>query len=49
MGSFMSKGQSDGWLRPVVAMAYPLEKAREAHNEVIAHTSATKGKIVLTV
>jgi len=49
MGAFMAQGQADGWLRPVVGLEYPLEKASEAHAEVIAHNVATKGKIVLTV
>lgn len=49
MGSFLTKGQADGWLRPVIGLEFPLERASEAHAEVIAHSNATKGKIVLNV
>ena len=49
MGKFLTKGQADGWLRPVVGMEFPLERASDAHVEIIAHNTATKGKIVLNV
>jgi len=49
MGAFMSKGQADGWLRPVVGQQYPLEQAADAHVEVIAHRTVTSGKIVLNM
>lgn len=49
MGAFMAAGQADGWLRPVIGLEFPLEKASDAHAEVIAHSVATKGKIVLTM
>jgi len=49
MGDFMSKGQADGWLRPVVGREYPLDQAADAHVEVIEHRKTNKGKIVLNV
>ena len=49
MGAFMSKGQADGWLQPVVGQQYPLEQAADAHVEVIAHRTVTSGKIVLNM
>jgi len=49
MGLFMTKGQADGWLRPVVGLEFPLEQASVAHEEVIAHKTATQGKIVLNL
>ena len=49
MGSFLTKGQEDGWLRPVIGLEFPLEQASAAHAEVIAHKTATQGKIVLNV
>jgi len=45
----MSKGQADGWLRPVIGQQYSLEGAADAHVEVIEHKTTTKGKIVLNV
>jgi len=49
MGDFISKGQADGWLRPVIGREYPLDQAAEAHVEVLAHKTTASGKIVLTV
>ena len=49
MGAFMSKGQADGWLRPVIGQQYPVERAVDAHVEVIEHKTTTSGKIVLNL
>ena len=49
MGSFMTAGQENGWLRPVVGGEYTLEDVQKAHEEVIKHTTGSKGKIVLTI
>ena len=49
MGAFMSKGQADGWLRPVIGQQYPVERAADAHVEVIEHKTTTSGKIVLNL
>ena len=49
MGEFMSKGQADGWLRPVIGRQYPLDQAADAHVEVIEHSTTHKGKIVLNL
>lgn len=38
-----------GWLNPVIGEEYSLSDARKAQEEVIQHTSGTKGKIVLTL
>ena len=43
----IQEGIQSGQLRPVVGVAYPFEKVQEAHDEVIAHTRGTKGKIVV--
>ncbi len=48
MGRVFEAGLENGWLRPIVYREYPLEKASEAHEEIIATTSA-QGKIVLTM
>ena len=45
----MTAGQVQGWLAPVVGQEFPLEKASEAHRQVIEHAGGSKGKIVLTV
>ncbi|XP_010149817.1 PREDICTED: quinone oxidoreductase [Eurypyga helias] len=39
-------GVAAGWLRPVVGAEYPLEKAVEAHEDII-HSSGARGKMVL--
>jgi len=49
MGTFMSKGQAEGWLRPVIGQEYPLDRAADAHIEVLAHQTTNYGKIVLNV
>jgi len=46
-GAFMSKGQADGWLRPLIGQQYPLQQAADAHVEVLEHKISTRGKIVL--
>jgi len=45
----MSKGQTEGWLRPVIGQEYPLDRATDAHVEVLAHKTTTCGKIVLNM
>jgi len=45
----MSKGQADGWLRPLIGQQYPLQQAADAHVEVTEHKTTTRGKIVLNV
>ncbi|XP_008291268.1 quinone oxidoreductase-like [Stegastes partitus] len=42
------KGVEAGWLRPVVGPKYPLEKAAQAHKDII-ESSGASGKIVLTM
>jgi len=49
MGTFMSRGQAEGWLRPVIGREYPLDQAADAHIEVLAHKTTNCGKIVLNV
>jgi len=49
MGAFMSKGQAEGWLRPIVGCEYPLDQATGAHIEVLEHKTTTCGKIVLNM
>ncbi|XP_039999342.1 quinone oxidoreductase [Xiphias gladius] len=41
-------GMEAGWLRPVVGSQYPLEKAAQAHHDIIESPGAA-GKIVLTM
>ncbi|CAJ1071418.1 quinone oxidoreductase [Xyrichtys novacula] len=41
-------GMEAGWLRPVVGSKYPLEKAAEAHRDIIESPGAA-GKMVLTM
>lgn len=41
-------GMEAGWLRPVVGPQYPLEKAAQAHNDIIESPGAA-GKIVLAM
>jgi len=45
----MSKGQADGWLRPVIGQQFPLERAADAQVEVLEHRTSTRGKIVLNI
>ncbi|KAM9791608.1 quinone oxidoreductase [Syngnathus typhle] len=46
--AFLFRGMEAGWLRPVVADRYPLDKAAQAHCDIIQSQGAT-GKIVLTM
>uniref|UniRef100_A0A3Q1BA14 Enoyl reductase (ER) domain-containing protein n=1 Tax=Amphiprion ocellaris TaxID=80972 RepID=A0A3Q1BA14_AMPOC len=41
-------GMEAGWLRPVVGSKYPLDKATQAHHDII-ESSGAAGKIVLTM
>lgn len=41
-------GMEAGWLRPVVGPQYPLDKAAQAHHDIIECPGAA-GKIVLTM
>lgn len=41
-------GMEAGWLRPVVGSRYPLDKAAQAHHDIIESPGAA-GKIVLTM
>uniref|UniRef100_A0A8C7Y6S7 Crystallin, zeta (quinone reductase) n=1 Tax=Oryzias sinensis TaxID=183150 RepID=A0A8C7Y6S7_9TELE len=41
-------GMEAGWLRPIVGSHYPLEKAAQAHHDIIESPGAA-GKIVLTI
>lgn len=41
-------GVEAGWLRPVVGSQYPLDKAAQAHHDII-ETPGAAGKIVLTI
>lgn len=41
-------GMEAGWLRPVVGSQYPLEKAAQAHQDIIESPGAA-GKMVLTM
>jgi len=49
MGTFVSKGQADGWLRPVIGREYSLDQAAEAHVEILARKTTHYGKIVLNI
>ncbi|XP_054713163.1 quinone oxidoreductase-like [Uloborus diversus] len=42
------KGINQGWVNPIIDKRYPLEKAAEAHKDVMKKSGA-KGKIVLTI
>jgi NADPH2:quinone reductase len=39
------KGIKSGWVSPVIAQEYALDKAAQAHNDII-HTTGAKGKLV---
>lgn len=41
-------GMEAGWLRPIVGARYPLDKAAQAHHDIIESPGAT-GKMVLTM
>jgi len=47
--AFINAGQELGWVRPVVAQEFPLEKAADAHRQVIEHSGGSKGKIVISI
>ena len=49
IGAFMTSGQEQGWLSPHVGREYSLPEAAKAHEEVIAHTGGSSGKIVLKI
>ena len=42
-------GFKDGWLKAVIGIEYPLEKAREAQTEVREHKQGAKGKIIINI
>ena len=46
--AFLYAGMEAGWLRPVVGSQYPLDKAAQAHHDIIESPGAA-GKIVLTM
>ncbi|KAM9844849.1 quinone oxidoreductase [Aulostomus maculatus] len=46
--ALLSAGMEAGWLRPVIGARYPLDKAAQAHHDIIESPGAT-GKIILTV
>ncbi|XP_047225382.1 quinone oxidoreductase isoform X1 [Girardinichthys multiradiatus] len=46
--SLLFAGMEAGWLRPVVGPQYPLEKAAQAHRDIMESPGAA-GKIVLTM
>ncbi|GBM88588.1 Quinone oxidoreductase [Araneus ventricosus] len=45
---FILKGNEEGWVKPVIDRTYPLEKACDAHRDII-HSSGAKGKLILSV
>uniref|UniRef100_A0A3Q0QXP1 Crystallin, zeta (quinone reductase) n=1 Tax=Amphilophus citrinellus TaxID=61819 RepID=A0A3Q0QXP1_AMPCI len=47
-GALLYAGMEAGWLRPVVGSQYPLEKAAQAHCDIIESPGAA-GKMVLTM
>ncbi|XP_026006275.1 quinone oxidoreductase isoform X1 [Astatotilapia calliptera] len=47
-GALLYAGMEAGWLRPVVGSQYPLEKAAQAHHDIIESPGAA-GKMVLTM
>jgi len=49
MEAFISQGQADGWLRPLIGQQYSLQQAADAHVDVMAHKISTSGKIVLNM
>lgn len=48
MSSALIAGIEAGWLRPVIDRHYTMEKAPEAHADVMS-SSGHKGKLVLAV
>ncbi|KAF3698902.1 Quinone oxidoreductase [Channa argus] len=46
--AFLCAGMEAGWLRPVVGSKYPVDKASQAHHDIIKSPGAA-GKIVLTM
>lgn len=46
--AFLYAGMEAGWLRPVVGSQYPLDKAAQAHHDIIESPGAA-GKMVLTM
>ncbi|XP_029380802.1 quinone oxidoreductase isoform X2 [Echeneis naucrates] len=46
--AFLYTGMETGWLRPAVGSQYPLDKAAQAHHDIIESPGAA-GKIVLTM
>ncbi|XP_070774783.1 quinone oxidoreductase isoform X1 [Enoplosus armatus] len=46
--ALLHSGMESGWLRPVVGSRYPLDKAAQAHHDLIESPGAA-GKIVLTM
>lgn len=45
---YLTAGMEAGWLRPVVGSQYPLDKAAQAHHDIIESPGAA-GKLVLTM
>lgn len=42
----LQAGMEIGWMKPVIGPQYPLEKAAEAHKDII-HSSGATGKMLL--
>jgi len=49
MRAAIGEGQHLGWVKPVVGQQFSIDKAIDAHKEVIEHSAGTNGKIVLTI
>ena len=48
-GGIPSPERPYGWLRPHVGQSFPLERAPDAHREVIEHSGGSQGKVVLLI
>lgn len=46
--AFLCSGMEAGWLRPIIRSEYPLDKAAQAHHDIMESPGAA-GKIVLTM
>jgi len=46
-GYAIGRGIEQGWVKPIIDTVYPLTETIKSHEEIIAHTGGTKGRIVL--
>ena len=46
-GAALSSGFTQGWIKPIIGTQYKPDQVIQAHEEVIAHSKGSSGKILI--